>query len=106
MIVSLLYKVTWKLLSVLLALLCSEAAKHAVRFWDTDVEATAWRICEFAGTPITAEERSAQFRDHVYQAPATEGSLGRTVVGTRTADGGVMTVRPQGALAPRLDYEQ
>ena len=86
MIVSLLYKVTWKLLSVLLALLCSEAAKHAVRFWDTDVEATAWRICEFAGTPITAEERSAQFRDHVYQAPCDGRFTGPN--GCRDQDGG------------------
>ncbi|MFS8097849.1 hypothetical protein LFM09_11975 [Lentzea alba] len=42
-----------------------------IRFWDSDVEAAAKRICELAGTAITREEWSAQFRDHDYQPPCT-----------------------------------
>ncbi|GGU32925.1 nSTAND1 domain-containing NTPase [Lentzea flava] len=40
-----------------------------IRFSDTDVEAAARRVCELAGTPITSEEWSAQFRDHTYEPP-------------------------------------
>jgi WD40 repeat protein len=40
-----------------------------IRFWDTDVEAAARRVCELAGTPMTREEWSARFRDRDYRPP-------------------------------------
>ncbi|MDT7785133.1 MAG: hypothetical protein QOF58_3552 [Pseudonocardiales bacterium] len=40
-----------------------------IRFWDTDVEAASRRVCELAGTPMTWEEWSGQFRDHDYRPP-------------------------------------
>ncbi|MET9629749.1 hypothetical protein ABZX92_20025 [Lentzea sp. NPDC006480] len=49
--------------------MAATAGEGTIRFWDTDVETAAKRVCELAGTPMTREEWSAQFRDHDYQPP-------------------------------------
>ena len=43
--------------------------EHLIRFFDTDLDGAARRICDLAGTPITREEWSAQFDEYPYQPP-------------------------------------
>ncbi|ANN18886.1 hypothetical protein SD37_26855 [Amycolatopsis orientalis] len=49
--------------------IAAETGEHVIRFWNTDIEVAARRICELSGTPITRQEWAEQFGDYAYSPP-------------------------------------